>query len=151
MSSPRLSDRAVAALRDVLGAEYTAIWVYELATAFAAESRVRTAIDQAVAEHRARRDTARRLLRDAGVDPPAAEPAYSVRQPVTDQASAIRLLITAESDCAVGWRAALEACSAPQVRSSSLDGLTVAATRATRWRITIGEEPAALAFPGVPR
>lgn len=150
MSALQLSDTALRALRQALGAEYTAIWVYELTTAFATEDRVSSAIREAADAHRARRDAAQRLLRDAGTEPPPAEPAYRVQQPVTDQESAIRLLITAEDDCAVGWRAALEACDVRQVRDSSLDGLTTAATRATRWRITIGEQPPTVALPGVP-
>lgn len=150
MSRLKLSDAAVTALRDALGAEYAAAWVYDLTTAFVSEDRVRSAVREAVASHRGRRDAARRLLRDAGVEPPPPDAAYRVPRQVTDQDSAIRLLITTEEDCAVGWRAVLEAGDSQRVRRSALDGLTTAATRATRWRITVGEQPPTPAFPGVP-
>jgi hypothetical protein len=144
-----LSEQAAGALRTILGAEHAAVWVYGLASAFG-EGRVRSAIDEAMGEHRARRDAAEQVLRSSGQNPPAAQPAYSLPQPVTDQKSAIRALITAENDCQVGWRSVLETTPDAGIRRTALDGLTTSAARATRWRITIGEHPSAQAFPGQP-
>ena len=145
-----LSEDVAGVLRTVLGAENAAIWVYGLASAFDGEPRVSSAIGDAMNHHRVQRDTVERTLRDAGIAPPAAQPAYTLPQPVTDQKSAITALITAEHDCEVGWRAVLDTADDPNLRRTALDGLTAAATRATRWRITVGQKPSAQSFPGQP-
>lgn len=148
--STELSQRAEDALRSALRAEQAAIWASGLTRAYATEQRVSSAISEAANTHRARRDAAERLLRDAGATPPPAAPAYRFPGEVNDQRTAIRLLITAEEDCATGWRSALESSEEARIRRTALEGLTAAATRATRWRITIDEQPAARAFPGEP-
>jgi uncharacterized protein DUF4439 len=145
-----LSEETRIALRNALGAEHAALWVYGLASAFAGGARVRSAIDDAAEQHRRLRDTAERALRDAGQTPPAAQPAYDVGEPVGDQKAAIGLLVKAETDCEIGWRSLLENTEDPALRGIALDGLTTSATRATRWRLTIGRQPAAQAFPGQP-
>jgi hypothetical protein len=145
-----LSEEALNALRSALSAEHAALWVYGLANAFAGEARVRSAIGDAVEQHRRLRDTAERALRDAAQTPPAAQPAYDVGEPVGDQKAAIGLLVKAESDCEIGWRSVLENTEDPALRGTALDGLTTSATRATRWRLTIGQQPAAEPFPGQP-
>ncbi len=144
-----LSEYTANALRDALGAEHASLWVYGLTSAFASESRVRPAISEAMNTHRAQRDSAERLIRDAGMKPPVAQPAYSLPQPVTDQNSAIRALITAETECQIGWRSVLENTQDAGLRRTALDALTASATRATRWRVTVGE-PGVTAFPGSP-
>ncbi|GAA0519460.1 hypothetical protein GCM10011581_09370 [Saccharopolyspora subtropica] len=145
-----LSDEAAIALRSAVSAEQAALWVYGLATAFAGYDRVLTAISDAEKQHRRLRDAAERVIRDAGQTPPPAQPAYDVGEPVRDRRSAIALLIRAENDCQVGWRSVLENSQDPTLRVTALDGLTTAATRATRWRLTIGQQPAAQHFPGQP-
>lgn len=145
-----LSGAAGQSLREALGAEHAAVWVYGLARAFAGESGVRDAIDEATETHRTTRDTAQALLRKAGWKPAVAQPAYDVGETVDDQGSAIKVLIRAESDCQTGWRAVLEATEDPNLRRTALNALTDAATCATRWRLTIGEEPAVQNFPGKP-
>lgn len=145
-----LSEDVVGVLRTVLGAENAAVWVYGLASAFTGEPRVSSAIGEAMNRHRVQRDIAERTLRDAGLVPPPAQPAYTLPQPVTDQKSAITALVTAEHDCEVGWRAVLDTTEDPNLRRTALDGLTTAATRATRWRITVGQKPSAQPFPGQP-
>nr|WP_246330855.1 ferritin-like domain-containing protein [Saccharopolyspora hordei] len=137
-------------MRSALGAEHAAVWVHGFASAYVSEPRVRSAIDDAADQHRRLRDAAEELIRGAGQTPPAAQPAYDPRTQVTDQRSAIDLLITAESDCQVGWRSVLENTDDPGLRRTALDGLTTSATRATRWRLTVGQQPAAEAFPGRP-
>ena len=144
-----LSEEATQALRAALGAEHAAIWVYGLASAYAGENRVRDAIEDAMAEHRKQRDEADRLIRDTGQTPPSAQPAYDAGQ-LTDQKSAVQLLVKTENDCQIGWRAVLESTEDPGIRRTALDGLTTSAARATRWRLTIGQRPAAAEFPGKP-
>lgn len=144
-----LSEDAAAALRSALNAEHAAVWVYGLASAYGSEKRVNSAVSEALQEHADQRGRAEQALRDAGETPPAAQPAYSVPQPVTDQMSAIRAALTAENDCQVGWRSVLENSEDRQLREVALQGLTTSTTRAARWRITI-DEPAAQAFPGQP-
>lgn len=145
-----LSDAAIGALRSVLGAENAAVWVYGLASAYVTDKQVKTAVDEAFDEHRGHRDTAERVLRDAGTKPPAAQPAYSLPQPVTDQQSAVQALITAENDCQVGWRSVLENTEDANVRRTALDSLTTSAARSTRWSLTIGAPTAVKPFPGKP-
>lgn len=146
----QLSTKAEDALRSVLRAEQAAVWLAGLTRAYASEQRVASAITEAADGHRAHRDAAERLLRDAGVEPAPAAPAYKLPSEVEDQRTAIRLLITSEEDCAIGWRSVLENSEGAQLRRTALDGLTNAATRATRWRVTVDEQPAAQAFPGKP-
>lgn len=143
------SEPAVGALRRVLGAEHAAVWVYGLASAYATEQRVSEAIEQAREEHERSRDAAERALRGAGQQPPTAAAAYDVGREITDQTSAIQTLLTAEHDCQVGWRSVLENAGGA-TRRIGLHALTTSATRATRWRLTIGETPAAEQFPGQP-
>ncbi|MEB3366937.1 ferritin-like domain-containing protein [Saccharopolyspora mangrovi] len=143
-----LSEQAAAALGDALGAEHAALWVYGLANAFAGEARVRTAIDDAVEQHTRLRDTAEQAMRQAGLTPTPAQPAYDVGAQVPDQSAAIDLLITAEGDCEVGWRSVLDNSDDAGLRRTALDGLTTSATRATRWRLTLGRQPAVEHFPG---
>lgn len=144
-----LSDAAASALRSALSAEHAAVWVYGLASAYGSEKRVNSAVSDALQEHADQRGRAERALRDAGEVPPAAQPAYSVPQPVTDQMSAIRAALTAEDDCQVGWRSVLENTDDRQLREIALQGLTTSTTRAARWNITI-DQPAAQPFPGQP-
>ncbi|GAA2782824.1 ferritin-like domain-containing protein [Saccharopolyspora taberi] len=144
-----LSDEAAEALRAALGAEHAAIWTYGLAGAFADKPRVREAIEDAMNTHRGHRDGADRLIRAAGQTPPAAQPAYDAGT-LTDEKSAVQLLIKVENDCQIGWRSVLENTEDPELRRTALDGLTTSATRATRWRLTIGQHPAAPEFPGKP-
>lgn len=145
-----LSESAGNALGTAIGTEYAAIWVYGLARAFCPDNGIRHVIDDATDAHNATRDTAVQAMSHAGLTPPVAQPAYDVGAPVTDQSSAIQALIRAESDCQTGWRAVLEATEGGQLRNTALDALTAAATRATKWRLVIGQTPAVESFPGQP-
>ena len=142
-----LSDAATGALRDVLGAENAAIWVYGLSTAYVTDGQLRPAVNDAGDEHRGRRDTAEAALRGAGTAPPPAQPAYVPPAPVTDQSSALRALLAAEHDCQVGWRSVLENTEDAGVRRTALDGLTASTTLSTRWSLALGL-PAPDPFPG---
>jgi len=139
----------VDAVQRALAAEHAALWTLQLATAFVTDE-VAPAVAEATGAHRARRDATELLLRDHGAVPVAAEPAYATPAPVTDQASAIALLTTAESDVAAAWRSAIEYTDDQAVRTLAVDSLTDAAVRATRWRRTAGTAPLTVPFPGAP-
>jgi hypothetical protein len=143
-----LSDDEANALSSALGAENAAVWVYGLCTAFVSAPRVQSAINDGMTQHRAHRDSAEGLLQNAGRSVAATQAAYSLPSQVTDQQSAVTALITAENDCEIGWRSVLENTMNPALRRTALDALTTSATRATRWRITNGVQPATQPFPG---
>ena len=148
-SSTPLPPESLEAVQQALGAEHAAVWVYGLVSAF-----LPAAFDAPTAEgmtaHRARRDATERLLAAGGVTPRPAEPAYVTPKPVSDQASALGVLITAEVDAGVAWRAVLERTDSADVRRFALEGLTGAAVRAARWRKTAGQTPVAPPMPGLP-
>jgi hypothetical protein len=129
-----------------LGTEHAAAWAYRLTTAFISDTG--GDLDAGEIAHRAQRDLAERLLRDAGATPQAAQAAYVAGGQVNDQASAVRLLVTAEDDVATAWRGVLERTDNAALRRTGLDALTGAAVRATRWRHVAGEVPASRALPG---
>jgi hypothetical protein len=140
----------VAALQAALAAEHAAVWVYGVASAFMSSTWARR-LDEAATAHQARRDTTERMLVDAGVPPVPPEPGYLTPEPVTDAASALRLVITAETDAAAAWRSVVERSPAdPDVRGAAVEALTAAAVRATRWRQTAGTVPLTVPFPGTP-
>lgn len=135
------------AVQVALGAEHAAVWCYGLIAAFlpaALEKWTRMDADA----HRARRDTAVRLLTDAGRRPVAAEPAYRTPSPVTDQATAVQLAQAAEHDSAAAWHSVLERCDDADLRRTALDGLTDAATRGARWAAKAGTRPLVPPMPG---
>lgn len=136
-----------AAVQTALGAEHAAVWCYGLAAAFlppALDQRAR--VDAGA--HRARRDATVALLTDAGLRPVPAEPAYRTPKAVTDQASAVALALTAESDAAAAWRSVLERCDDAALRRTALDGLSDAAIRAAFWADRSGTRPVVPDFPG---
>jgi hypothetical protein len=136
-----------AAVQTALRTEHAAVWCYGLAGAFLATQADRRA-EQDLAAHRARRDATIRLLTDYGVVPSPTEPAYGTPEPVTDQRSAITLLVTAESDAAAAWRSVLERCDDGGLRRMALDGLTEAAVRGARWSGQLDDVPPIPVFPG---
>ncbi|MGH3898678.1 MAG: ferritin-like domain-containing protein [Pseudonocardiaceae bacterium] len=145
-----MSQVPVDALQAALAAEHAAVWAYGLAGAFVADE-LAGKLDEAAVAHQARRDATERTLIDAGARPVPAEPGYLSPGPVTDAASALRLVITAETDAAAAWRSVVERSPAdPGLRGAALDALTRAAVRATRWRATAGITPATVPFPGAP-
>ncbi|TDV46402.1 ferritin-like domain-containing protein [Actinophytocola oryzae] len=144
-----LPEDAVTATQDALGAEHAALWVYGLVSAFLPGS-YDASVQECRNAHRARRDATELLLSGAGQSPRSAEPAYVTPQPVTDQASAIAVIVLAESDATVAWRAVLERTDDRALRTAALDGLRDAAVRATRWRVAGGQTPSAPPLPGAP-
>lgn len=140
----------VAALQGALAAEHAAVWVYGVAGAFMSSTLARR-LDEAATAHQARRDATERMLIDAGVPPVPPEPGYLTPEPVTDATSALRLVITAETDAAAAWRSVVERSPAdPDVRGAAVEALTATAVRATRWRQAAGTVPLTVPFPGTP-
>ncbi len=146
----RLSDQAAEALRRTLKAEHAAVWLYGLARAHVTDRSVSEGVDEAFDEHERMRDAADRTLRGAVGNAPPPALAYNAGEDVNDQTSAIRAVLLAERDCQVGWRSVLENTDSPDLRRTALNGLTTAATRSTRWRLTLDRSPAAPEFPGQP-
>jgi hypothetical protein len=148
-SSSPLPAEGVDAVQAALGAEHAAVWVYGLVSAFLPAALDPQALD-GMNFHRARRDATERLLAASGATPRPAEPAYLTPKPVTDQASALAVLITAETDSGVAWRAVLERTDDADLRTFALESLTGSAVRATRWRKLAGQAPVAPSLPGLP-
>ncbi|MGH4009479.1 MAG: ferritin-like domain-containing protein [Pseudonocardiaceae bacterium] len=145
-----MSQVPVDALQAALAAEHAAVWVYGLVGAFMADE-LAGELNEGTVAHQARRDTTERTLIDAGVRPVPAEPGYLSPEPVTDTASALRLVITAETDVAAAWRSVVERGPAvPDLRGAALEALTQTAVRAARWRATAGIAPPTVPFPGAP-
>jgi hypothetical protein len=145
-----LPQDAADATQDALGAEHAALWVYGLVSAFLQGSPYESAVQECKNAHRARRDATELLLSGAGQSPRSAESAYVTPQPVTDQASAIAVVVVAETDATVAWRAVLERTDDKALRAAALAALTDAAVRATRWRLAAGQTPATPPLPGKP-
>ncbi|WP_084210860.1 ferritin-like domain-containing protein [Pseudonocardia acaciae] len=146
---PRPDPETTAAVQTALGAEHAAVWCYGLIGAFLGSNMDRR-LREDLTTHRARRDTTIRVLTDSGVRPAPAEPAYRVPAPVTDQPSAMRLAVTAESDAATAWRSVLERCDDPGLRHMALDALVDAAVRGARWSAQLDTKPVVPPFPGAP-
>ncbi|WP_317493760.1 ferritin-like domain-containing protein [Haloechinothrix sp. LS1_15] len=144
-----LAEASIRALREALAAEHAAIWSYDLIRAFL-PGELTDMIDETIAEHRARRDGGRELLRAAGATTDPAEPAYHPPEPVTDEESAAMLAIIAERDTARAWRGLLERTDHGALRQFALQALLSSGTASTRWRSQVGAEPVAVALPGRP-
>jgi Domain of unknown function (DUF4439) len=134
-------------IQTALAAEHAMVWALELATAFVS-GKVTAAVAESLSAHRARRDGTERLLRGHGVRPSPAEPAYATPAPVVDQASAVAVLIAAETDLTGSWRAVIERTDDSGLRQLALDALTDSAVRAARWRTVAATEPVTVALPG---
>ncbi|WP_436501156.1 ferritin-like domain-containing protein [Actinokineospora sp. HUAS TT18] len=147
-STQKLPDDTVAAVQAALGTEHAAIWVYGLVSAFLPAS-FDAPLTAGATAHRARRDAIARLLGGFGVEPEPAKPAYLTPQPVTNQASALAVLVTAEQDATVAWRATLERCDDAEVRKTALASLTAASVQAVKWRKLAGVLPLTPAQPGL--
>jgi hypothetical protein len=154
MTSPlptpkKLAADSAQAVQDALGSEHAALWVYGLVSAFL-PADFGDAMQESSNAHRARRDATELMLSGAGQNPRSGEAAYVPPQPVTDQASAIAVLVVAETDVTVAWRAVLERTDDRTLRASALAALTDSAVRATRWRRAAGQTPSTPPLPGAP-
>lgn len=133
-------------LAAALQAEHAAIYGYGVAGAKLDAGTVGLA-RAAENAHRSRRDALLVRLSGAGVTPPPAAPAYALPFPVTDRASALKLLTLIEDRTGAQWRLAL-APTTGEVRRLALDALTDCTTRAVGFRRAGGITPLTTAFPG---
>lgn len=141
MTTPA-DERLIAALQ----AEHAAIYGYGTAGAKLDAGTIGLA-RTAEAAHRTRRDALVVRLAGAGVTPPAAAPAYAMPFPVTDKASALKLLVQIEERTAAQWRLALPPTNG-EVRKLALDALIDCAVRATALRQAGNVTPLTTALPG---
>lgn len=137
------------ALVDALNITNGAIYGYGVVASYADASR-REWIHEALAAHRAYRESLDAELRDGGIDPPAAAIGYSLPFPVQDPVSAAQLALRIEEDSASGWLALLERAETGDTKRQVIDILAETAIRAARWRNALVIVPATVSFPGQP-
>jgi hypothetical protein len=135
-------------LEAALAAEHAAIFAYGVIGARLTGASA-TAARAAEAAHRDRRDALLLVLTDAGATPPPPAAAYTLPEPVTDGAAALRVAIAVEDRAAAVWRAALAATESER-RQLALTAFMDSAVRATRWRRTANAGPLTRPFPGKP-
>jgi hypothetical protein len=145
-SSPVGAD-ALKALVAALACENAAIWCYGLIAAW--DSADKELIAACLSSHQARRDQTAAIVTGAGgtAAPPA--PAYQVSA-VTDTASARKLALSLEADCASAWYAVIGNTDISDLRGLGLSGLTDAATFTTRFKIAAKINPSTVPLPGRP-
>jgi hypothetical protein len=132
-------------LDDALAGEHAAIFGYGALGAHLTGPALALA-QQAEAAHRARRDALLVRLSSASPAPPAADLAYTLPFPVTDQSSALKLAVGIEERTGAIWRAALAGVGGDD-RRRALDALTDCALRAARFRRAAGETPGTVPLP----
>lgn len=136
------------ALAAAITAEHAAVYLYGLVDAYAAATR-KEEIATYTAEHRAQRDALARVLSAAGAEVPAAAPAYTPPEAVTDPLSAARVAAAVEDDVATAHRNVLAHADGDGVRHLGTSGLGDAAVRGARWRSALGQSPVTTPFPGI--
>jgi hypothetical protein len=141
-------ETAAAALQDALATEHAALWSYGLVLPFLPPELAEAARTDAVA-HRERREATEQVLIEMGHRPVPAQPAYRTPQPVTDEASATRLAVVAETDALAAWRSVTERTGQRRLRQAALDALVDGTRRCARWRQVAGDSPAVPIFPGL--
>lgn len=147
VSAGPLDEIAVDALQQALATEHTAEWVYTTVTAFLPGS-YGNGLTEGREAHRDRRLACEKLLRAAGATPREAAPAYGGEKSLSDQDSAVRLVVAAETDATRAWHGVLERTDDGRLRGVAAQALIGSATRCTSWRLEAGEKPAAIALPG---
>ncbi len=143
----RPEDSGPAALFDAVAAEHAAIYGYGLVSAHVMPDD-NELVSRAVAEHRDRREAAVALLNEQSVKVPLPAVGYQLPIVVNSPASAAKLAVRMESDCAVAWRAVLEQTESEQDRTFAGTALTQCAVMAARWRKVLGAWPVTEPFPG---
>ncbi|HEY7224349.1 MAG TPA: ferritin-like domain-containing protein [Micromonosporaceae bacterium] len=137
---------SVDALRAALAAEHAAIYGYGVAGAHLTGDTQKAA-RQAESVHRERRDEVALRIQEQGGALVAAEPAYALPFPVSNDADAKRLAARLEEGTAGAWREALHGTEDDD-RRLALDALIDCAVMATRWREAAGISPLTVPFPG---
>ncbi|MEJ2867867.1 DUF4439 domain-containing protein [Actinomycetospora sp. OC33-EN08] len=147
MTAPVDGSAGLEAVRAALGAEHAAVWCCGLASAFLPAAAAQPLADAALA-HRQRRDALIARLEASGERAAPAAAAYATPRPVTDGASAAALLVVAEDDVAVAWRAVLERTDDRDLRTTGVAAMTASATVGWRWRRLAGITPEVPPLPG---
>src|SRR5699024_5991169 len=100
-----LGKSALTALQAALAAEQAAAWSYGLVAAY--NPQASDTFTEMVTSHQSTRNVAVDLLTQAGAVPHVPAAAYSTPFPVNDAASALKLALVIESDCAASWRSVI--------------------------------------------
>ncbi|KLI05984.1 hypothetical protein ACT17_13125 [Mycolicibacterium conceptionense] len=146
-SPSRPTTAADAALFDAVAVEHGAIYGYGLVSAHStAEDNALVAA--AMAEHRARRESAIAMLEARSVTPPLPAAGYQLPSPVNDPTDAANLAIRMEEDSSVAWRAVLEQATGDDDRAFAVAALSETAVTAAKWRAIANAWPVTVAFPG---
>jgi hypothetical protein len=105
--------------------------------------------------HESLRDATSAAVARAGLTPVPPRADYPSLYPVADAASARRLAIRLEDNCAAAWRylylraASSAGAHARTLRGQAQNALTASAVRATQWRAVVTPSRATTPFPGI--
>ena len=138
-----------AALQEALAASHTTVWGYGVVGA-ALPADAREPVVAGEQAHRDLRDQVAALLTSRGVDPVAAEAAYTLPFPVLSAADAASLAVTLEEGTSQAWTWVLDQATERSTRELGVAALTAAELRAVPWRAAAGRRPVTTAFPGLP-
>lgn len=147
--SNSLGEEATAALQTALAAEHAALWAYGLVAAF--DPAVADIVTTMVTGHQSTRDAAANLIVSGGATPVGPEPAYTSPVTGSDEAAAIEMALTIETDCANAWRAVIGSTDDSALRGTALTALTDSALRMVTWRKAADQTPLTEPFPGDPQ
>jgi hypothetical protein len=145
--------RLTEAWQRALAAEQEAVFGYGVLGPHLAKGDLPLAYE-CVSAHEDLRDATVIALTAARQTPVSPQADYPSLYPVTDPASARRLAVRLEDDCATAWRylylqaASARTSSAAALRRSAQGGLTASAVRAVRWRGRVNPAQASTPFPG---
>jgi hypothetical protein len=140
-----MSGTTLEALRSALAAEHVAVYTYAVLgarTSRSAEPTLATDLGAAYGVHRGRRDVLVRAIRDLGVEPDAAAPAYDVTRNLGSPALVAAVALGLERGTAATY-ADLVAATVDLQRRWAIEALNDAAARELRF----GGTPAH--FPGL--
>lgn len=146
-SPSRPTTAADAALFDAVAVEHGTIYGYGLVSAHSTPED-NALVATAMAEHRARRESAIVMLEARSVTPPLPAAGYQLPSPVTNPTDAAELAIRMEEDSSVAWRAVLEQATGAEDRAFAVTALSQTAVAAAKWRAVANAWPVTAAFPG---
>lgn len=135
------------ALFDAVAVEHATIYGYGLVSAHSTPED-NSLVADSMAEHRARREAAIKLIEDAGGAVPLPAAGYSLPSEVDTPAQAAKLAVRMEEDVATAWRAVVEQATDENVRAFGVAAMLEAAVTAARWRTIAGATPVIVPFPG---
>lgn len=135
------------ALFDAVAVEHATIYGYGLVSAHSTPED-NSLVADSMAEHRARREAAIKLLEDAGGAVPLPAAGYSLPSEVDTPAQAAKLAVRMEEDVATAWRAVVEQATDENVRAFGVAAMLETAVAAARWRTVAGATPVIVPFPG---